>query len=229
MGKNYVLKTGLVILGLLGVSLGAGAQAVSPDSVQRFAPPKVLLKVGLSLTHFSYSSGSQSQTWQLVVPLSVGAEYRLSPRLAMYGQADADLQASRAVTRRRSGQANALPSAAMGLGMRYYYNQPGKGQPSHSHGLYGSYLALEGNVERTEIAAKYLATNLSRRQTPTSLTPGVYAYWGTQHRLRRAMLYDINAGLGLQAPAYYNYESITPAHYSLTAQVNIRLYWGWGL
>ena len=228
MGNNYVLKTGLVSLGLLGISLGAGAQVVSPDSIQRLAPPKVLLKVGLSLTHFSYSSGGQNQTWRLVVPLSVGAEYRLSPRLAMYAQADADLQASRAVTRRRSGQANALPSAAVGLGMRYYYNQPGKGQPARGHSLYGSYLALEGSIERTEITAKYLTTNLSRRQTPTSLTPGVYAYWGTQHRLRRAMLYDVNAGVGLQAPPYYNYESITPTRYNLTAQVNLRLYWGWG-
>ncbi len=226
MSKNYALKTGLLSLGLLGTTLGAGAQVISADSVRQPAPPRILLKAGLSLTHFSYSSGGQ--TWRVVVPLSVGAEYRLSPRLGFYGQADADLQASRTATRRRFGQANALPSAAVGLGMRYYYNQPGKGQPLRNHNLYGSYLALEGNIERNEIAAKYLTTNLARRQTPTSLTPGVYAYWGMQHRLRRAMLYDINAGLGLQAPPYYNYESIAPAHYNLTAQVNVRLYWGWG-
>ena len=65
----------------------------------------------------------------------------------------------------------------------------------------------------------------SRRQTPTSLTPSISAFWGTQHLLRRALLYDLNAGLGLQMPTYYNYESLVPAHYNVAAQVNIRLYW----
>lgn len=225
MGKNYALKTGIVSLGLSGLAFGAQAQALVPDSAHWPAPPRVMLKAGLRLTHFNYSA--TSQTWQVVVPLSVGAEYRLAPRLAFYGQADADLQASRP-TGRRSARLNLLPSAAMGLGLRYYYSQPGQGQPRRNSRLYGSYLALEGNVERNQLTGTYLTVSQSRRQTPTSLTPGVYAYWGTQHRLRRALLYDINAGLGWQAPPYYNYESLTPAHYNLTAQVNLRLYWGFG-
>jgi hypothetical protein len=225
MGKNYALKTSIVSLGLWGLAFGAQAQALAPDSVHWPAPPRVLLKAGLRLTHFNYSANSQ--TWQVVVPLSVGAEYRLSSRLAFYGQADADLQASRP-TGRRSARPNLLPSAAMGLGLRYYYSQPGQGQLRRNSRLYGSYLALEGNVERNQITGTYLTVNQSRRQAPTSLTPGVYAYWGTQHRLRRALLYDVNAGLGWQAPPYYNYESLTPAHYNLTAQVNLRLYWGFG-
>jgi hypothetical protein len=225
MGKNYALKAGIVSLGLVGLTFGSRAQVVAPDSAHWPAPPRVLLKAGLRLTHFSYSG--TSQTWQVVVPLSVGAEYRLSSQLAFYGQADADLQASRR-TGRRSARPNLLPSAGLGLGVRYYYSQPGQGQPRRNGRLYGNYLALEGNVERNEVAAQYLNTNLSRRQKPTSLTPGVYAYWGTQHRLRRALLYDINAGVGLQAPPYYNYESLTPAHYNLTAQVNLRLYWSKG-
>lgn len=225
MGKNYALKVSIASLGLLGLAFGAEAQTVASDSVHWPAPPRVLLKVGSRLTHLSYSANSQ--TWQVIIPLSIGAEYRLTPRLAFYGQADADLQASRPAGR-RAARPNLLPSAALGLGLRYYYRQPQQGQSRRNGRLYGNYLALEGNVERTEIAAKYLTTNLSRRQAPTSLTPGLYAYWGTQHRLRRAMLYDVNAGLGLQAPPYYNYESITPAHYSLTAQVNLRLYWGKG-
>jgi hypothetical protein len=225
MEKNYALKITLLSLGLWGTALGASAQMLNPDSVHWPAPPRVLLKAGLRLTHFSYSGSGQA--WRVVVPLSVGAEYRLSPRFAFYGQADTDLQASRTAGR-RAALRNWLPSAALGMGLRYYYRQPGQGHPRRTSSIYGNYLALEGNIERTELTGTYLTVSQSRRQTPTSLTPGVYAYWGTQHRLRRAMLYDINAGLGMQAPPYYNYESITPARYDLTAQVNIRLYWGMG-
>ncbi|HET9504072.1 MAG TPA: hypothetical protein VFO93_11055 [Hymenobacter sp.] len=225
MVKNYALKINLLALGLGGMVPKAGAQAWPPDSLRWAAPPQVLLKAGLRLKHFSYSGSGQS--WQFVVPLSVGAEYRLTSRLACYGQADADLQASRELAR-RGARRNVLPSAALGLGVRYYYGQPGRGQLRHHNRPFGNYLALEGSVERAELNARYLASNLSRRQTPTSLTPGVYAYWGTQHRLRRGMLYDVNAGLGWQAPPYYNYESPTPTHYDLTAQVNLRVYWGWG-
>lgn len=226
MARSYsFVQVSLLGLGLLSAPLGAGAQAAAPTAEQAApTPPHVLLKVGLRVTHFSYSSGSQ--TWRVVVPLSFGAEYRLTPRLAGYGLAEADLQASQAATRRRSRLANALPSATLSLGLRYYYSQPRKGEPARNNPMYGSYLALEGNVTRDEIAASY--ANLTRRQIPTSLTPGLYAFWGTQHRLRRAMLYDLSAGLGFQAPAYYNFESIKPAHYDLTAQVNIRFYWGLG-
>jgi hypothetical protein len=225
MGKNYALKITLFSLGLWGTALVADAQALPTDSARWPAPPRVLLKAGLRLTHFSYSGSSQ--TWRVVVPLSVGAEYRLSPRLAFYGQADTDLQASRAAGR-RAGRRNWLPSAALGLGLRYYYRQPDQSHPRRTTSAFGNYLALEGNVERNELTGTYLTVSSSRRQMPTSLTPGVYAYWGTQHHLRRAMLYDINAGLGVQTPAYYNYESVTPARYDLTAQVNLRLYWGRG-
>ncbi|RZK93027.1 MAG: hypothetical protein EOO62_32385 [Hymenobacter sp.] len=222
MAQNYsLIKAGLLGLGLLGASGGAGAQTVAPAAEAAPLPPRLLLKAGLRVTHFSYSSGNQ--TWRVVVPVSFGAEYRIVPRLAFYGQAEADVQASRTATRRRP-QTNALPSATLGLGLRYYYNQPGKGELRRNNNLYGNYLALEGNVARETVVAGY--ANVARRQTPTSLTPGVYAFWGTQHRLRRAMLYDLNAGLGLQAPAYYNFESLKPTHYDVAAQVNIRLYWG---
>ncbi len=225
MGKNYTLKITLLGFGLWGTAPVARAQAVNPDSVRWVAPPRVLLKAGLRLTHFSYSGNGSA--WWVVVPLSVGVEYRLTSRLAFYGQADTDLQASREMGR-RGARRTVLPSAALGLGLRYYYSQPGRGQLRPHNRPFGNYLALEGSVERAELNAQYLATSLSRRQMPTSLTPGVYAYWGTQHRLRRGMLYDVNAGLGWQAPPYYNYESLAPAHYDLTAQVNLRVYWGWG-
>jgi hypothetical protein len=225
----YSFKRGLPGTALaLVVALAAQAQAThpAPDSVRGPVPPAVLLKVGLRATHISYSGSGQA--WSLVVPLSLGAEYRLAPRFSFYGQLEADLQTSRAATatRRRSPQAMAVPSAALGVGLRYYYNQPRRGEPLRNANLYGSYLALEGNIERNAVTGRYVSQ--SRRQTAAGLTPGLYAYWGTQHRLRRALLYDVSAGLGLQAPTYYNFESIAPAHYNLAAQVNLRLYWSHG-
>ncbi len=189
-------------------------------------PPTVLLKVGLRATHVSYSANNQN--WSLVVPLSLGAEYRLAPRFGFYGQVEADLQTSRTAVaaRRRRPQAIAVPSAALGVGLRYYYNQPRRSEPLPNANLYGSYLALEGNIERNAVTGRFVS--LSRRQTTTGLTPGLYAYWGTQHRLRRALLYDVSAGLGFQAPTYYNFESIAPTHYNIAAQVNLRLYWSHG-
>lgn len=222
MSTTYFRRGSLLGLGLLGISLGASAQSAAPDSVQKLSPPHVLLKAGLRLTHFSYSPGNQ--TWRLVVPFSLGIEYRLAPRFGVYTQVEADLQTSRATGRRR--RASALPSAALALGLRYYYNQPAAGKPLRNNNLYGSYLALEGSAERNEVTATYVSR--VRRQTPASLTPGIYAFWGTQHRLRHALLYDLNAGLGLQMPSYYNYENLVPAHYNVAAQVNIRIYWSRG-
>ena len=224
MSTNYFRSGLLAGLGLLAIARAAAAQTAPIDSVQRPLPPHLLLKAGLRLTHFSYSPGSQA--WRVVVPFSLGAEYRLAPRFSVYSQAEADLQASRAANGRRGRQATAVPGMALALGLRYYYSQPARAKSLRHSSLYGSYLALEGNVERSEVTAAYVSR--SRRQAPTSLTPGVYAFWGTQHRLRRSLLYDLNAGLGVQMPPYYSYESVVPAHYQMAAQVNIRVYWGRG-
>jgi len=98
-------------------------------------PPAVLLKVGLRATHISYSGSGQA--WSLVVPLSLGAEYRLAPRFGFYGQVEADLQTGRtAAARRRPPQAAmAVPNAALGVGLRYYYNQPRRGEPLRNDNL----------------------------------------------------------------------------------------------
>lgn len=222
----YFLKCGLLSTALTLAALAAHAQAAypAPDSVGGPVPPAVLLKVGLRATHLSYSGSGQA--WSVVVPFSLGAEYRLAPRFSFYGQVEADLQTSRTVARRRTAQAVSLPSAALGVGLRYYYNQPRRGEPLRNTNLYGSYLALEGNLERNAVTGRYVTS--ARRQTATGLTPGLYAYWGTQHRLRRALLYDVSAGLGLQAPTYYNFERIAPPHYNVAVQANLRLYWSHG-
>lgn len=222
----YFLKRSLLSTAAVVATLAAHAQitpAVS-DSLRGPVPPAVLFKVGLRVTHFNYSPGSQ--TWRLIVPLSLGAEYRLAPRFGFYGQVEADLQTSRTATRRRVSQAVALPSATLGVGMRYYYNQPRRGEQLRNPNLYGNYLAVEGNIERNAIAGRNISR--ARRQTTTGLTPGLYVFWGTQHRLRRCLLYDANVGVGFQAPTYYNFEHIAPAHYNVAAQANLRIYWSHG-
>jgi hypothetical protein len=208
----------------MGVALAAKAQPAFSDSTRALVPPRLLIKAGLRLTHLRYSSSSQ--TWQFIVPVSVGLEYRLGPKFSVYSLAEADLQASNVFTRRRRQAVSAMPSAGLDMGLRYYYGQPKLLRARRIPELYGSYLAVEGGVERNEIAANYL--NRMRRQMPTSLTPSLYFLWGTQHRLRHFALYDLNAGLGILAPPYYNFEHIGTAHYDVAAQVNIRIYYGFG-
>ena len=222
MSLSYFLKRSLLSAGLLSVAPAAYAQVVTTGAAPEPAPPYLLLKAGLRLTHLSYSPGRQ--TWRLVVPFSVAAEYRLASQFSIYSQAEADVQASHALTSHRRSQASAVPAAALSLGLRYYYNQPARGERPGRHEAYGTYLALEGNVAQEQVTAKYASQ--PHHRPPTSLTPGVYAFWGAQHALRHCGLYDVNAGLGFQAPAYYNFERLTPAHYNVAAQVNIRLYVG---
>jgi hypothetical protein len=204
--------------------LAAQAQPAFSDSTRALAPPRLLVKTGLRLTHLRYSS--ESQTWQFIVPASLGVEYRLNPRFSIYGLAEADLRASNVFAKRRRQAVSAIPSAGLDMGLRYYYGQPKQLAARRASESYGNYLALEGGVERNEIAANYL--NRMRRQMPTSLTPSLYLLWGTQHRLRQFALYDVNAGLGVLAPPYYNFEHLGAAHYDVAAQVNIRIYYGFG-
>jgi hypothetical protein len=77
MAQRYFLRSLLIGAGLLAAG-AARAQQAAPDSVQR--PPRLLLKAGLRLTHFRYAHDSQS--WQFVLPLSLGAEYHVAPRLS---------------------------------------------------------------------------------------------------------------------------------------------------
>ncbi len=224
MSLSYSLKCSLLSASLLGLTVAAPAQSIAPDVSRAAVPPHLLLKMGLRLTHLSYSPGSQ--TWRLVVPASASAEYRLAPRFSIYGSAEADLQASHLAMRRRRVATSSLPSAGLAMGLRCYYDQSKRTGAEHAGGPYGNYLALEGGVVREEIAGTYL-TQFHRRM-PTSLTPSVYALWGTQHQFRRFALYDVNAGFGIKMPPYYNFEHIGPAHYDVAVQVNIRIYYGFG-
>ena len=208
-------------IGLLALASRAVAQQAPPDSVLRTRP--LLLKAGLRLTHLRYARDNQS--WQFQLPLSLGAEYRLAPRLSAYTQLEADVQASYTNGRRRATRRNALSAAAVALGVRYYYGRAPQRVPR-----FGRYLALEGTTEWEQLSAlrQLGGRRTTRLTTPSVLTPGVYTLWGVQHRLRGHTFYDLNAGVGVLAPPYYNFERPgTATHWNVGGQANIRLYLGW--
>jgi hypothetical protein len=217
MEQHYFLKHVLLAAGLL-TATAAQAQ-LAPDSVGR--PPKTLFKAGLRLTHFRYAHDSKS--WQFLLPLSLGAEYRVAPRLSFYTQLETDLSASSGSGRRRATQTNVVSAASAALGARYYYGHAQRGVPA-----FGRYLALEGSAEWEQVTAASWGTAAGRRRTtPTVLTPGVYALWGVQHRLRGHTWYDLSAGAGLLAPAYYNVERpVGISHWNVGGQATIRLFFG---
>jgi hypothetical protein len=221
MVQRYFLKNLLLAAGLLA-TVGAHAQQLAADSVQR--PPTLLFKAGLRLTHLRYAHDNQS--WQFLLPVSLGAEYRVAPRLSFYTQLETDLQASSSNGRRRSNQTTVVSAASAALGARYYYGHAQRAAvPS-----FGRYLALEGNVDWEQLPdAPWVTTSGTgrRRTTPAVLTPGVYVLWGVQHRLRGHSWYDISAGAGVLAPAYYNFERpSTASRWNVGGQATIRLFFG---
>ena len=218
MVHSYSLKGILVASGLLLALTGAAQVApTGADSVSR--PPTLLLKGGLRLTHLRYAHDSKA--WQFLLPLSLGAEYRVASRLSLYTQLEADMQTSYTSGRRRNAQRSALSAASVALGVRYYYGHVGHAAP-----VFGRYLALEGSTDWEQLTNANLApVSGHRRTTPSVLTPGVYALWGVQHRLRSHLLYDINAGAGVLAPAYYNFERPAATNrWNVGGQATIRLY-----
>jgi len=219
MAQRYSLPILLLCAGLLVLARPAAAQPAAPDSI----PRPLLLKAGLRLTHLRYAHDSKS--WQFLLPLSLGAEYRLAPRLSVYTQFEADMQATYTSNRRRATRRSTLAAASVALGARYYCGGGPQAGPR-----FGRYLALEGSADWEQLTdARWLrARSSGRRATPAVLTPGIYALWGVQQRLRRHAYYDVSAGAGLLAPAYYNFERPnTTNRWNVGGQASIRLYFGW--
>jgi hypothetical protein len=218
---SYQLRVLALSLGLLpGPALTALAQpigATAPPVAE--ASPKWLLKSGLRLTHLFYLPDSRN--WQLVLPSSLGLEYRLEPRFSLYAQAEADVSAGRG-TRGRRGRAT-LPAAStsLGVGARYYFNQPAAAGPPHQAERWGNYLALEFNAELAQGAQR---GRRGRGPNAGLATPAVFAFYGAQHSgPGRRLLYDVNAGLGIEAPAYAS-EPRASHPWDVVAQVNLRAY-----
>lgn len=219
MAQRYSFKNLLLGAGLLAFTGPALAQQAAPDSVQR--PRSLLLKAGLRLTHLRYASDNTS--WQVQLPLSLGAEYRVASRLSVYTQLEADMQASGTTARRRTTRRGALAAATAALGARYYYGGGPRAVPR-----FGRYVALEGTADWEQLTAVRRPRTRGGSTTPAVLTPGVYALWGVQHRLRGHSYYDMSAGAGLLAPAYYNVERPSSAsRWNVGGQATIRFYLGW--
>lgn len=179
------------------------------------ASPRLLLKSGLRLTHLVYLPGARS--WQLLLPLSFGLEYRLHSRFSAYAQAEADVSAGRA-PRGRRGAMLLTPGASIGLGARCYFNHPTAAPASTEP--WGNYVALEASAAFAQPGSRRgRGSNVGR------ITPALFAFCGTQHRgPGRRLLYDLNAGLGIEAPPTYSAEAAIHPPWNVAAQVNLRVY-----
>ena len=210
------LRALVLSLGLLPALAASAVAQAAPAS----APgPRLLLKTGLRLTHLVYLSDARS--WQLQLPLSCGLEYRLHSRFSTYAQAEADISTGRAPRGRRHSPAFAMPGTSLSLGARYYFNQPGPAQTSFEP--WGNYVALE-------TSAAFAQPNARRGRPGRGLgagriTPALFVLCGMQHRgPSQRLLYDLNAGLGVEAPTAYTVEAGRHPSWDVAAQVNLRVY-----
>lgn len=208
-------------IGLLpALATPARAQMALPAASPASVPgPKLLLKSGLRLTHLFYLPDARS--WQLLLPLSFGLEYRLRPQFSAYAQAETDISAGRAPRGRRGAVLLPTPGTSLSLGGRYYFNQPAAAQASSEP--WGNYVALEASTELTQISSR--RGRRGRGLSVGRVTPALFALCGTQHRgPGRHLLYDLNAGLGIEAPPAYAAEAGTRPPWDVAAQVNLRVY-----
>ncbi|GAB3877351.1 hypothetical protein GCM10028824_37260 [Hymenobacter segetis] len=208
-------------IGLLpALAAPARAQTAPTAAPPASAPsPRLLLKSGLRLTHLFYLPDARS--WQLLLPISFGLEYRLRPRLSAYAQAEADISAGRAPRGRRGSPLLPTPGTSVSLGARYYFNQPAEAQASPEP--WGNYVALEASAELAQLSSR--RGRRGRGLSVGRVTPALFALCGTQHRgPSHRLLYDLNAGLGIEAPPAYSAEAGTRPPWDVAAQVNLRVY-----
>ncbi|MFC6221916.1 hypothetical protein ACFP2F_01585 [Hymenobacter artigasi] len=213
--RTLVLSASLPA-GFTGVAHAQTALAQSVPALPA-APtqPKLTLKAGMRLTHLFCLPGT-SGTWQVVLPSSFGIEYRLKPHFSLYALAEADISAGRAPWGRRGAAALPTPTTDVSVGTRYYFNEASSAHP------WGNYLALEGTAELSQLAVR----GRGRKARPSArFTPGVFVLCGTQHRgPGRRLLYDLNAGLGIQAPPAYTTDAAVRPPWDVAAQLNLRVY-----
>ena len=196
-----------------------------PPSAPAPASPRFLFKGGLQLTHLFYLPDHLG--WQLVFPASLGFEYRLSSRFSLLARAEADIAAGRAPRGRRGGNQAPAAGVALGLGVRYYFNQNRAlcvGVPAE---YWGNYLALETSTDLSA-AGQLRGGGRSRRRganSLTRLTPSLFALVGTQHRgPGHRLLYDLSAGIGLEAPPPYTADATMSRPWDIATQINLRVY-----
>lgn len=237
------LTAGLPLVAALFVLPGfAYGQALSPSTetpatAAAPAPRHLLLKLGLTPSRLLPQYRYNGFNW--AVAPSVGAEYQLGPHVSVYGQADVDFSFSHRDTY-YGGVLEKDPlvrSGALGVGLRYYYNQAGRERHNRAHGAFqGNYLALEALTELQRVRyftyddTTYPFPTLVTSEYRTQATPLLNVYWGMQRRLGRHFLYDVNVGAGVIAKPtsfYYHayYRNNRPLYYlDGDFAINLRLY-----
>lgn len=193
------------------------AVLVPPAESAETAAHPLLLKVGLNAGRALRYGSYYGLSMQL--PVTVGAEYALSQKFTVYGQVDADFRLSNRQNNFHGDPNFVMPSGAIGVGARYYYNQAGRIRQNRPHGPFvGNYLALEAH---TEMRRRY--------KLPTDVSPGLNVVWGMQRRLSRNFLFDFNAGLGVspvRSDANLGYSSQASGGMNFTTQFNLSIYFG---
>ncbi|SFQ35323.1 hypothetical protein [Hymenobacter arizonensis] len=188
-------------------------EPTQPEAADEAGQSKMLFKVGLNAGRAFQWGGFAG--WRSQVPVTLGTEYALSPKFTLYGQLDTDF----GVLSRPSysgERSNLVPSGALGLGGRYYYNQKGRALQNRAHGRFiGNYLGLELHTEMRRLYGRDIA-----------VAPALNAVWGMQRRLSPNFLFDFNAGVGLGPNRNYTTLAYRPGPLTLTTQFNLGLYFG---
>lgn len=224
-------------LALAQVPAATEAAATTTAATVDPTPRRFLLKAGLTPSRVIPQYRSNGFNWK-VAP-SVGAEMLVTPHLTLYGQADVDFSLNRDYFNRYPYgdpiRERLVHSGAVGVGMRYYYNQAGRERHNRAHGPFvGNYVALEASTELNRRLfynygySSYYPTVYSTEYR-TEIMPVLAAIWGLQRRLGQHFLYDASAGLALLArPAGYNFygpESFrTLYRFDTSLALNLRVY-----
>ena len=191
-------------------------------------PSRLLLKVGLNAARAFRWGGYYGMPFRL--PVSAAAEYQLNSKFTLYGQLDADF----AIPRHTSyfgERTPLLPTGALSIGSRYYYNQAGRAQHNRAHGAFvGNYLAAEIHTEmwnRYEFEGASLVIPTGSYALRRDYVPTLNVLWGMQRRLGRSFLFDASAGLGIGASrSNLNFGGFSSGALNLSGQLNLGVYFG---
>lgn len=229
------------IVAFVALSSLVHAQAPVPTETPTAAitPRRFLLKLGVTPSRLLPQYRYNGFNW--VVAPSLGAEYQLGPYVTVYGQTDIDFSLShqKYYFAGAAEQEALVHSGAIGLGLRYYYNQQGRERHNRAHGSFaGNYLALEATTELARVRYYDYSFDYTTNPYPTiadseyrtQITPLLNVYWGLQRRLGSHFLYDFNVGAGIIAKPtsyYYHayYRNDRPLYYlDGDFAINLRLY-----
>lgn len=222
------LLPGLLVAGLTSVAQTA-APLPTQERLADAPTDRLQVRVGLNAARAFRHGGYYGLLSR--VPLSVGVEYALNRRFSLYTQADADLGLFRRDPFRKTDQP-LVPTGALSIGGRYYYNQAGRAAHNRAQGSFvGNYLAVELHTEMLRTSEFVVTTPFPNLEGyyayRTSYTPTINLLWGMQRRLGRSFLFDLNAGVGVsptRSDAHFG--GYSAGGLNLSTQVNLGVYFG---